>query len=162
MEMVLIGLGSNQGDSAGICLQAVERLSRNPGVRLSKISSFYRTQPVGMVEQNWFVNGVAECETSLEPAQLLEIIHEIEKEFGRVREVRWGPRTLDLDILAYGEQQIALPHLTVPHPRLHKRRFVLVPLVEISPDWIHPTLKISASDLLDRLSSESGQEIERL
>lgn len=115
-----------------------------------------------MVEQGWFINGVVECRTSLEPEELLDVVQAIEKDFGRTRGTLWGPRTLDLDILVYGERQIALPNLTIPHPRLHERRFVLVPLDEISPDWVHPTLNRRASELLERLETEDGQTVQRL
>jgi 2-amino-4-hydroxy-6-hydroxymethyldihydropteridine diphosphokinase len=163
MEKVLIGLGSNLGDSVQICLAAIERLRRNPHVQVLATSSFYRTKPLLVTEQPWFINGVVLCETDLSPADLIEVIHQIEGEFGRTRQIRWGPRTLDLDLLSFGDHHITLPSLTIPHPRLHERRFVLEPLLEIAPDWVHPTLKVSARDLLKRiLDADGDQEIEQL
>jgi len=163
MEQVLIGFGSNLGDSVRICLGAIKILHDHPKIHLLKVSSLYRTEPVGMVEQDWFINGVIQCETSMEPEILLEITGRIEEDFGRVRQIRWGPRSLDLDILSFGEREITLPRLTVPHPRLHERLFVLTPLMEIAPRWVHPVMKISAHDLLARLSLQgNGPKVERL
>jgi len=162
METVFIGFGSNQGDSVEICRQAIDCLERHPQIHVLKVSSLYRTEPVGAVEQDWFVNGIVQIETSLGPEELLGFIHEIETDFGRVRKIRWGPRTLDLDILSYGEKKIFSANLAIPHPGIHQRRFVLVPLVEIAPDWIHPTLKLKGSELLDRLTTIEGQAIHSL
>ena len=159
MEEVFIGFGSNVGDSERTCLEAVRALDRRAGIRVLAVSSLYRTEPVGMTEQNWFINGVARCGTDLAPLDLLGAVLEIEKEFGRVRRERWGPRTLDLDILLYGERLLDEPLLRVPHPLLHERRFVLVPLAEIAPDLVHPRLRITMGDLLDRLDGSAGQRV---
>jgi 2-amino-4-hydroxy-6-hydroxymethyldihydropteridine diphosphokinase len=163
MEQVLIGFGSNLGDSVHICVAAVERLRAHPLLRVLKTSSFYRTSPLMLSDQPWFINGIVLCETDLSPEELLGVILEIEKDFGRDRQIRWGPRTLDLDLLAYGDRQVNLPALTIPHPRLHERRFVLEPLLEIAPDWVHPTLNITARNLLRAISEEDDtQEVQRL
>ncbi len=163
MEQVLIGFGSNLGDSVQVCLAAIDRLCNHPQIRVLKSSSFYRTQPLMLAEQPWFINGVVLCETDLSPEDLLGVIHQIEKDFGRDRQIRWGPRTLDLDLLSFGDREISLPSLTIPHPRLHERRFVLEPLLEIAPEWVHPTLSISARELLSRIADAGGgQEVERL
>jgi 2-amino-4-hydroxy-6-hydroxymethyldihydropteridine diphosphokinase len=163
MEQVLIGFGSNLGDSVQVCLAAIERLCNHPHIRVLKRSSFYRTKPLMFTAQPWFINGVVLCETDLSPEDLLNVIHQIEKDFGRNRQIRWGPRTLDLDLLSFGDQQINLPSLTIPHPRLHERRFVLVPLLEIAPEWAHPTLSISARELLSRIvDAGDDQEVQRL
>jgi 2-amino-4-hydroxy-6-hydroxymethyldihydropteridine diphosphokinase len=163
MERVLIGLGSNQGDSVQICLGAIQRLRNHPHMRVLKISSFYRTAPLLVAEQPWFINGVVLCETDLEPRDVLDLIHQIERDFGRIRQIRWGPRTLDLDLLAFGDHQIDLPSLVIPHPCLHERRFVLEPLLEIDPDWVHPTLKVCARDLLQRIVDDrTDQEVQRV
>ena len=161
MEQVLIGFGSNQGDSVLICSQAVEMLDRHSRIRIRRVSSFYRTEPVGMKDQDWFINGVVLCETDLEPEGLLSVTRQIEAHFHRVRHHRWGPRTLDLDILFFGERCIDLPDLIVPHPRLHERRFVLVPLAELAPQWVHPVLGISVRELLARLPI-TDQKVEPL
>jgi 2-amino-4-hydroxy-6-hydroxymethyldihydropteridine diphosphokinase len=163
MERVLIGFGSNLGDSVQICFAAVERLRSHPRIRVIKISSLYRTKPQMLGDQPWFINGVVLCETDLKPDDLLDTIQYIERDFGRQRETRWGPRTLDLDLLTFGNHQIDLPTLTIPHPRLHERRFVLIPLLEVVPEWVHPTLNLTARSLLYRILDKCGdQEVERL
>jgi 2-amino-4-hydroxy-6-hydroxymethyldihydropteridine diphosphokinase len=163
MEQVLIGFGSNLGDSVQTCVAALERLRMHPLLRVLKTSSFYRTSPLMLTAQPWFINGVVLCETDLSPEDLLGVILEIEKDFGRDRQIRWGPRILDLDLLAYGDRQVDLPILTIPHPRLHERRFVLEPLLEIAPDWVHPTLNIPARNLLSAMGEEDDtQEVQRL
>jgi 2-amino-4-hydroxy-6-hydroxymethyldihydropteridine diphosphokinase len=163
MERVLIGLGSNQGDSVQICLAAIQRLADHPQVKLVKRSSFYRTAPLLFTDQPWFINSVVLCETDLRPKELLALIHQIERDFGRIRQARWGPRTLDLDLLAFGDHHLDLASLTIPHPRLHQRRFVLEPLLEIDPDWVHPTLKVGARELLMRIIDDKiDQEVIRV
>lgn len=162
MERVLIGFGSNLGDSVQICTTAIERLRDHPHLRVRKISSFYRTSPLMLTEQPWFVNGVVLAETNMCPEELLKALHDIEREFGRDRQIRWGPRTLDLDLLAYGNLEVSLPTLTVPHPQLHARRFVLEPLLEIVPDWVHPSLKVSVRELLRQLPDHGEQEVQRM
>ncbi|MHC1741695.1 MAG: 2-amino-4-hydroxy-6-hydroxymethyldihydropteridine diphosphokinase [Syntrophobacteraceae bacterium] len=159
MEEVLIGFGSNQGDSVAVCKAAIRALSENAVIRLIRVSSFYRTTPVGYLDQEWFVNGVMLCSTTLSPSELLGVLHAVEQSFGRKRTLRWGPRTLDLDLLAHGDRVLHLPDLTVPHARMHERRFVLAPLVEIYPEWIHPVLGKSARELLSELSDGSGQDV---
>ena len=164
VQHVFIGFGSNQGDSVRICLRAVSSLRDHPLIEVSKVSSLYRTRPVGEVEQDWFINGVIECETSLSPKALLGFLQKLEAEFGRIREIHWGPRTLDLDILAFGSMESTSPELTIPHPLIQERLFVLVPLAEIAQDWIHPYLGATARELLDRLSTREhhNQQVEYL
>lgn len=162
MEQVLIGFGSNQGESLRICSEAIDTLGKDPHVEILRVSSFYRTEPVGEVEQDWFVNGVIHARTSLNPKGLLDLLHRVESAFGRIRKVRWGPRTLDLDILFFGDTEIVSHGLTIPHPRLHERCFVLVPLAEIAPGWIHPTLKVTVRDLLARLPDCDNLKVERI
>ena len=112
----------------------LEALKRLPETHLRRMSSLYRTAPVGITEQPEFVNAVAQLETNLAPEALLDALLDIEQRFGRIRAERNGPRTLDLDLLLYGDQFVSLPRLTLPHPRLHLRAFVLYPLAEIAPD----------------------------
>jgi 2-amino-4-hydroxy-6-hydroxymethyldihydropteridine diphosphokinase len=163
MELVLIGFGSNLGDSVQVCLAAIDSLRIHPHIRVIETSSLYRTKPQMLADQPWFINGVVLCETDLSPEDLLDTMQHIERDFGRNREVRWGPRTLDLDLLTFGDRQINLSSLTIPHPRLHERRFVLIPLLEVAPEWVHPTMKVTALSLLDRiLDNGSDQEVERL
>ncbi len=161
MERVFIGFGSNIGESEKICRDAVRSLGRLSGVAVLEVSSLYSTEPVGKTDQGWFVNGVALCETVLGPRDMLYALQGVELQFGRVRAERWGPRTLDLDILLFGERRIDEPDLVVPHPRLHERRFVLAPMVEIEPELVHPVLGVTMKELLDRLDGAAGQEVRK-
>lgn len=134
-----IGLGSNLGDRTKNLNAAVELVSRLPGTRLGKVSRFIETMPVGGPGgQGPFLNAAAELETELSPHVLLTCLHQIEQQLGRARGERWGPRPIDLDVLLCGDQRVESPELTVPHPSMHFRRFVLEPLVEIAPDVRHP------------------------
>lgn len=128
---VYLSLGSNLGDRLGQLAEALRRLERVPGVRLDGVSGVYETAPQGKTDQPEFLNCAAAVETDLDPLALLEAIHRVERRMGRLRAERWGPRTIDLDILLYGTQVVKLPGLTVPHPRLGERAFVLVPLLEL-------------------------------
>lgn len=146
-----IALGANLGDRAGQLRGALQRLDR-PGIRLAAVSSFLENPAVGGPEDSPpFLNAVAEIETSLPPRALLRELLRIEQELGRERHGRWQPRTIDLDLILYGTQRINEPDLTVPHPRMHERRFVLQPLAEIAPAVVHPVLNRTASALLQEL-----------
>lgn len=127
-----VGLGSNLGDRKLHLDEAVRRL----GAR--RVSSYRETDPVGRTDQPKFLNAVAEVDTTLGPEALLDRLLEIERDLGRVRGERWGPRTIDLDLLLYGDRVIRTPRLTVPHPRMTERRFVLEPIAELAPDLIVP------------------------
>jgi len=133
-----IGLGSNLGDPAAQIRRAMQALAAMPETRLVRYSSLYRNPPAGYLDQPEFVNAVARIETRLAPRDLLEQLLAIERAHGRVRSVPNGPRTLDLDILLYGERTVREPGLTIPHPRMLERAFVLVPLAEIAPDAVVP------------------------
>jgi len=145
-SIAYIGLGSNLGDKKVNCGKALALLSR--AGRLVRVSSFYCTEPVGYEDQEDFVNAVAEVETALSPRELLAVCREIENELGRKRELRWGPRIIDLDILLFGELVVNAPGLAIPHPSMQERRFVLVPLCEIAPRAVHPVFMKTASALL--------------
>ena len=140
MVKCAIALGSNLGDSKQILNQALDLLSQTSGIELISHSSWYETVPVGPPQPN-YVNGCAILETELLPEDLLQILLKIEQQFGRIRQERWGPRILDLDILLYGDLILEMPNLTIPHPRMNERAFVLVPLAEIAAHWIEPISK---------------------
>ena len=131
-----VGLGSNLGEREATLWQALEGLGATEGIEVVAVSSFRETDPVGVVDQPRFVNAAAALETSLSPRELLERLLDVERSLGRDRAVeeRWGPRTLDLDLLLYGGESIDEPGLEVPHPRLTERAFVLEPLLELDPD----------------------------
>ncbi|HEY5626669.1 MAG TPA: 2-amino-4-hydroxy-6-hydroxymethyldihydropteridine diphosphokinase [Nitrospira sp.] len=157
METVFIGFGSNVGDRVDFCDRAITLLSLLPHSQLLGISLLYETEPVkdgGNPGDDWFLNGVIQLETDITPKSLLEVLREIERSLGRDEENRSGPRTLDLDILFYGERVINEPELTIPHPRLHQRRFVLMPLSELDPLWTHPTTGQTVQQMLARVSHQ--------
>lgn len=133
MTRAVIGIGGNVGDVAQAFREALGELDRAEGVHVLAASSLYRTAPVGGVEQDDFLNAAALLDVALGPVQLLQLLLAVESGHGRTREVHWGPRTLDLDLLWYEGVVLAAPGLIVPHPRLHERRFALQPLVEVAP-----------------------------
>jgi len=144
---VYLSLGSNLGDRAAHIEQALERLGEE-NVRIVRRSSFYQTEPVEFLAQGWFLNIVAEVQTELMPRQLLRLIRQIERELGRKRIVRAGPRTIDIDILLFGANIVRAAELEIPHPRMTERRFVLVPIAEIAPALRHPVLRLTMVELL--------------
>jgi 2-amino-4-hydroxy-6-hydroxymethyldihydropteridine diphosphokinase len=146
-RVVYIAMGSNVGDRAGMLERAIAAM-KSAGIRVLRQSSVYVTEPVDAPGQAWFLNAVVEAETSLLPLQLLHALLRIERELGRRRITPHGPRTIDLDILFYGSSVIRSRELEVPHPRLPERRFVLVPLVQIAPEFRHPALHKSVTQLL--------------
>jgi 2-amino-4-hydroxy-6-hydroxymethyldihydropteridine diphosphokinase len=138
-------------------------LQKHPAISILRTSALYRTSPVGVTEQDWFVNAVVVLYTRLAPQALLELMLEVEKSFGRVRTVKWGPRSLDLDILFYEDIQLDLPGFKVPHPLMSERLFVLAPLAELEPDWVHPGLGLTVHEMLDRiLELDHQQEIHKV
>jgi 2-amino-4-hydroxy-6-hydroxymethyldihydropteridine diphosphokinase len=134
VTLAYVGLGANLGPRETTLLRAVDLLAETDGVDVLAVSQLRETEPVGVVEQPHFLNGAVALDTSLSPRELLDRLLEIEHRLGRVRDVRWGPRVVDLDLLVYGDRQMDEPGLRVPHPRLHERRFVLEPLAELDPD----------------------------
>jgi 2-amino-4-hydroxy-6-hydroxymethyldihydropteridine diphosphokinase len=155
---VFVSVGSNIGDRLANCQGGIEALAGFPKTRLDAVSRFYETEPMDYLEQGWFVNAAARIETGLDPFQLLVALKEIEKTAGRKEGgIRFGPRALDLDIILFGAMRVDRPHLVIPHPRMHQRRFVLRPICDIDPHVLHPGLKRSARQLLDGLKDEAGQ-----
>jgi 2-amino-4-hydroxy-6-hydroxymethyldihydropteridine diphosphokinase len=149
-----VGLGSNLGDRQRALERALELLAQR-GFAPAARSALYWTEPVGGPPQDWFLNAVAAGDTRLAPEELLEACLATERDLGRVRGERNGPRTLDADLLLYGAEVRDGQSLTLPHPRLHERRFVLVPLCEIAPQAVHPVLHLTAAELLARCSDRS-------
>lgn len=147
------------GDKYRNCLGAVSTIGRIPGSTLRDVSGWYLTKPVGVEGQDWFLNGVVSLQTDLPARELLDHLLSIEIEMGRVREERWAPRTIDLDILIFGTEMIHNAGLKVPHPLMHRRRFVLVPMVQVDPDLIHPSLGMSMSQLLRGLPEDDQMVI---
>lgn len=159
MTRVYIGLGSNIGDRRRNLERAARELARLG--RELKTSSLYETEPVGVEDQPWFLNAVASLETDLWPRQLVRKLKQIEDRLGRVPGRRFGPRVIDLDLLLYGDLEIDVPTLAVPHPRLHLRRFVLEPLAELDPELRHPSLGLRTKEMLERLEGESDRAVRR-
>ena len=153
--IAFLGIGANLSDPLGQCRTALKRIASLDRVRLLRTSSLYKTEPVGVKEQEWFINAAIEIRTTLRARDLLKNLREIEGAMGRMQEEKWGPRIIDLDILLYGQEIINEAGLVVPHPELHRRRFVLVPLAEIASYVIHPLFGVSIKGLLDRLEDRS-------
>lgn len=159
-ERCYIGLGSNVGDRRAILESALADLHHQPAIEIAAVSSAWETSPVGPLEQADFLNAAAELRTPLEPLRLLEILQSTESAHGRRRRERWGPRTLDLDLLLAGDRRLEEPGLTVPHPRLRQRRFVLAPLLEIAPELVHPVTRERLDGVLARL--DTGERVRRV
>ena len=153
---VLLAFGANLGDPRLQILDAWNRVGQIPGVRCQGLSSFYETEPVGGPNnQPNFLNGAGLVHTELTPERLLDEILEIESTMGRIRTEHWGPRCIDIDILLFGDRVIQTERLTIPHPRMHERNFVLGPAAEIAPEMIHPLLRKSVAEL-QQLMNETG------
>ncbi|WP_254048032.1 2-amino-4-hydroxy-6-hydroxymethyldihydropteridine diphosphokinase [Synechococcus sp. BDU 130192] len=157
---VAIALGSNLGNSLEILENAIQHLSEHPAIALTARSAWYRTAPVGPPQPDYINGCVTGQVRNLSPEALLEILLAIEQVFGRERRERWGARTLDLDLLLYGQDMIYLPHLQVPHPRMQERAFVLVPLAEIAPHWCEPRTQRTIQALKERLSLTGIQRLD--
>lgn len=134
METAYIGLGGNVGDVVKTMAGALKQFDDNKGISVLAVSNVYRTSPWGVEDQDWFHNACAKLAVSLQPIELLDECLKIEQHYGRERRIRWGPRTLDLDVLLFGSQSIETDRLTVPHPRMTEREFVVLPLADIAPD----------------------------
>jgi 2-amino-4-hydroxy-6-hydroxymethyldihydropteridine diphosphokinase len=154
-ELVYLSLGSNVGDRPANLGVAIDRLAEvGP---MQAVSALYETEPVGVRDQPWFLNCVVAVETEMTPRELLNLALAIERAMGRQRTREKGPRTIDIDVLLYGNRMVDEPGLKIPHPAMHERRFVLEPLAEIAPGVMHPTLKKTAHELLAQLPT--GQAV---
>jgi len=154
MALVFIGIGSNVGDRAAYMRLAQKRLAGLDRTHLVAVSKVYETEPVGPVDQGKYLNAVAKLDTQLDPYELLDALDVIEQEAGRLprdERVKWGPRTLDLDILLYGSRVISSDELVVPHPMMHERWFVLQPLADLDAAVVHPLLEMTVGELLSYL-----------
>jgi len=159
MAVVFISIGSNAGERRQNCLQALFDLAQPQIGRITGQSKFYLSQPVDYLQQNWFVNAAVRLETDLDPFALLDAAKRIETKLGRRESaIRFGPRVIDLDIILYNDRIIDAPQLTIPHPRMHKRRFVLQPMCDIDDRIVHPVLHEPLAELLARLC-ESDQKL---
>lgn len=155
---VYLGLGSNMGDSQAYLQRAVELLNAHPEIKVERVSPFLETEPVGYLSQPNFLNGVLRAVTSLSPQGLLTATQSIENRLGRIRTVRWGPRTIDIDILLYGDLVLESAKLTIPHPRMQERAFVLLPLAMLAPELRLPGCPETVWALAQKLdcSDEKG------
>jgi 2-amino-4-hydroxy-6-hydroxymethyldihydropteridine diphosphokinase len=151
-----LALGSNLGDRIRYMQRAINALRQHDHIRVMALSPLYETEAVGYTEQPDFLNMVAHIQTSLSPQDLLFVCMQIEKENGRTREIKWGPRTLDLDILLYGTQVIQEKNLVIPHPRMCERAFVMIPLCDLAPSLIHPVYKKTIQELTESVRGKEG------
>ncbi len=159
-HLAYIGIGSNLGLPEENCNQAIELIAGHPDIAVLKRSALYESEPVGVTDQAWFVNGAVKVRTELDPGPLLLELLTIENEMGRVRQHKWGPRIIDLDLLLYEDQVLHSPDLDLPHPELARRGFVLLPLCDLDPGFIHPVERKSLETLLSELPDD--QTVRRL
>lgn len=154
-----IALGSNMGDRFGYLTQAIILLESHENIAVENTSSIYETDPVGFTDQDQFLNMAIQVRTSLGPMELLDTCLEIELKLGRKREMKWGPRTLDLDILLFSHENIETEKLTIPHPRMSERAFVILPLLEMDPNLTLPNMKESLKNCLLSIPDREGVRI---
>jgi len=155
-HIAYIGIGSNLGDKLHHCEKAISEILKIDRHKLLAKSSFFKTQPLGYTSQDWFVNGAIKIETDLEPLDLLQALKTIESRLGRTETFRWGPRTIDLDILFFDDAKIHTEELQIPHPLIQDRQFVLAPLAEIDQNLLHPVLKKTVQELLNNFKEDQG------
>lgn len=158
MPRAYLSIGSNLGDRINYLKKALEKLKQN-NIQIIKSSNIIETEPYGYKEQGKFLNMAVEIDSELEPFELMKLISKIESELGRIRTKRWGPRVIDIDIIFYNSLIINEPDLKIPHPDMQNRFFVLKPLQEIAPDFVHPVLKKTITELLENLNSEDKSKV---
>lgn len=154
-----IGIGSNLGDKIFNCRYAIDKINQLSGCHVTACSALFKTEPEGITGQDWYVNCVSQMISTLNPFKLIKALLSIEYAMGRRRKKQWEARIIDLDILLFGQQVIQSSDLIIPHPLLHKRRFVLEPLVQLVPDLVHPVLKVPISRLLHELPKGPSVEV---
>lgn len=157
MKLVYLGLGSNVGDRETMLRSALDALNGSH-LRLKRVSSLYETEPIGFLDQGWFLNMAAEFETELFPKQLLHRMQKVELRLGRVRSVKNGPRTIDIDILLFGKTVMKTEELEIPHPRYRERRFTLAPLAELNPAMRDPITKQTMAEMLAALTGQTAKK----
>lgn len=157
MKKSYLGIGGNIGDTKSNIEETIMLLDKNPKIEVIKVSSLYETEPVGYTNQDWFLNIVTEIETSLNPMELLKVCQDIENELKRVRTIRWGPRTIDVDILLYEDYKSDNEVLTIPHPRMTTRAFAMIPLYEINQDLV-----INGRNIEDIVENLKGEKIRKI
>jgi 2-amino-4-hydroxy-6-hydroxymethyldihydropteridine diphosphokinase len=157
LKLVYLGLGANLGDREASLKTALDELDA-PDLRLLRVSSLYETEPIGLREQPWFLNLVGEFETELLPNQLLHRMQKVEKDMGRTRTIANGPRTIDIDILLYGNSAMKTEELEIPHPRYRERRFTLAPLAELNPGLKDPVTGRTMAEMLATLSGQTARK----
>jgi 2-amino-4-hydroxy-6-hydroxymethyldihydropteridine diphosphokinase len=159
-HLVYLSIGSNLEDRYSNCLKGIHLLGDEDTICILERSSFYMTKPVDYFDQDWFINGVVKIKTTLDPLPLLQVLQEIEKKIGRKSDgIRFGPRILDMDIIFYDDSVLNQAELIIPHPRMHKRCFVLKPLCDIDPDIVHPVLNKTAQSLLSNIDGRDQEVI---
>jgi 2-amino-4-hydroxy-6-hydroxymethyldihydropteridine diphosphokinase len=161
MKIAYIGIGSNMGKSQGNCREAIETIGALDECSIISVSGFYLTEPVGVEAQDWYVNSVVSMSTAMPAQDLLKTLLQVEKDMGRVRIEKWGPRIIDLDLLLYGDELLDDEGIKVPHPLMHLRKFVMAPMTELAPELIHPALGKTMAELYGEIEGES-QVIKRL
>ncbi|UOQ91378.1 2-amino-4-hydroxy-6-hydroxymethyldihydropteridine diphosphokinase [Halobacillus shinanisalinarum] len=162
MIRAYIALGSNIAPREQYLTEAMTMLREHDSIIICTTSKVYETAPVGYVDQNDFLNMVVEIETGLQPLALLDYCQSIEQKLGRKRTIKWGPRTIDLDILLYNEENMKAERLTIPHPHMHERAFVIVPLAEVNPGAYLPSLNQTVEEILQQLPEDEVKSIQPL
>lgn len=161
MKTAYIGIGSNMGDPQRNCLDSIDNIGKMDNCEIVSTSSLYLTKPIGVTGQEWYINGAISISTGLSAFEMIERLLDIEARMGRVRKKRWEPRTIDIDILLFGQDIIDHETLKIPHPMMHLRRFVMAPMTEIAPDLIHPILGKRMVELLRAIPADD-QVVKRL